>query len=73
MKAVKGKSNLLCLINSTEARLFNKVDMVEFLDVNTLDERDLYIAEEMYKRNVLNKVRRGDKIGYKVYQQKQTL
>tara|TARA_B100000575_G_C23057904_1_gene609046 strand:- start:37 stop:258 length:222 start_codon:yes stop_codon:yes gene_type:complete len=73
MKAVKGKNNILSLISSTEARMFNKVDIEKFVDVNTLNERDLYIAEEMYKKNVLRKVKKGTKIGYKTFEQKTIL
>ena len=73
MKAVKGKNNTLSLISSTEARLFNKVDMEKFVDVNTLNERDLYIAEEKKKKNVLRKVRKGTKVGYKTFKQKEII
>ncbi len=73
MRAVKGKNNFLSLINNPETALFNKCDMEKFLDVNTLSERELYIAEELYKRDVLRKVRKGEKIGYKTYIQKQKI
>ena len=73
MRAVKGKNNFLSLINNPETGLFNKCDMEKFLDVNTLSERELYIAEELYKRDVLRKVRKGEKIGYKTYIQKQKI
>lgn len=73
MRAVKGKNNILNLISRDEASLFNKTEFNEFLDISTLSERDLYIAEELYKKNVLKKVRRGESIGYKVYPQKTQL
>ena len=47
--------------------------MEKFVDVNTLNERDLYIAEEMYKKNVLRKVRKGTKVGYKTFKQKEII
>jgi len=47
--------------------------MERFVDVNTLSERELHLAEELYKRDVLNKVRKGDKIGYKTYTQKKKI
>ena len=47
--------------------------MEGFIDVNTLNERELYIAEEMYKRDVIRKVRKGESIGFKTYPQKQQL
>ena len=49
MKAVKDKNNYVNLISSLEAKLFNKVDLNGFLGVNNMDEREFYIAEEMYK------------------------
>ena len=73
MRAVKGKNNFLSFINNPETALFNKCDMEMFVDVNTFSERELHLAEELYKRDVLNKVRKGDKIGYKTYKQKQKI
>ena len=73
MRAVKGKNNILSLINNPETSFFNKLNMEGFIDVNTLNERELYIAEEMYKRDVIRKVRKGESIGFKSYPQKQKL
>jgi hypothetical protein len=73
MKAVKGKNNFLSLISSMESRLFNKVDLQGFTGVNTLDEREQYIAEELYKKDVLQKLRKGADVGYKTYPQKRKL
>lgn len=73
MKAVKGKNEYLSLISSTESRIFNKVDLQGFTGVNTLDEREQYIAEELFKKDVLQKIRKGADIGYKIYPQKRKL
>mgnify|MGYP000547623650 CR=1 FL=1 len=73
MKAVKCKNGIVTLISSDEARLFNKIDMANFVDLNTLSERECHLAEELYKRNVLNKVKREHKIGYKIHPQKQKI
>lgn len=70
MKAVKGRNGILSLISRDEARLFNKIDFDQFCDINTLAERDQYIAEEMYKKNVLRKVKKDSKIGYKTFPQR---
>ena len=32
--------------------------MQGFIDVNTLSERDIYVAEELYKRDVNEKLRK---------------
>ncbi len=47
--------------------------MQGFIDVNTLSERDIYVAEELYKRDVIRKVKKGEHIGYKTYPQKTKL
>ena len=47
--------------------------MQGFIDVNTLSERDIYVAEELYKRDVIRKVKKGENIGYKTYPQKTKL
>ena len=63
----------LSLISSTESRIFNKVDLQGFTGVNTLDEREQYVAEELFKKDVLQKIRKGADIGYKTYPQKRKL
>jgi hypothetical protein len=73
MKAVKDKNKYLNLISSTEAKVFNKVDLSGFVGVNSLDEREQYIAEELYKKDVLQKVKKGEQVGYKIYPQKEKL
>jgi hypothetical protein len=73
MKAVKDKNKYLNLISSTEAKVFNKVDLSGFVSVNSLDEREQYIAEELYKKDVLQKVKKGEQVGYKIYPQKEKL
>ena len=73
MRAGKDKNKYLNLISSTEAKLFNKIDLTGFVNVNSLDEREQYIAEEMYKKDVLQKVTKGEKVGYKIYPQKEKI
>ena len=73
MKAVKGKHDFLSLISSSESRIFNKVDLQGFTGVNTLNEQEQYVAEELYKKDVLQKIQKGEQVGYKIYPQKETL
>lgn len=73
MRAVKDKNKYLNLISSTEARIFNKVDLTGFVSVNSLNEREQYIAEELYKKDVLKKVQKGEQVGYKIYPQKEKI
>ncbi|MDA8847187.1 hypothetical protein N9J02_00985 [bacterium] len=73
MRAVKDKNKYLNLISSTEARIFNKVDLTGFVSVNSLNEREQYIAEELYKKDVLQKIQKGEQVGYKIYPQKEKI
>lgn len=73
MRAVKCKNGCLSIINRDESAMFNKVEFNEFVDLNTLNEREQHIAEEMYKRNVLRRVKRGESVGYKIHPQKEKL
>ena len=73
MRAVKDKNNYLNFISTLENRVFNKIDLSGFLSVNSMDEREFYIAEEMYKKDILQKVTKGEELGYKIYQQKTKL
>lgn len=73
MRAVKCKNGCLSIINRDEADMFRNVESRQFVLVNTLNEREQHIAEEMYKRNVLRKVKRGNDIGYKIHPQKEKL
>ena len=73
MRAVKDKNNYLNFISSSENRVFNKIDLSGFLSVNSMDEREFYIAEEMYKKDILQKITKGEELGYKIYPQKTKL
>lgn len=67
MRAVKGKNQKLSLISSLEARLFNKIEEDGFIDLNSMSERDNYLADDLYKRDILKKVKRDNTIGYKTF------
>ena len=73
MRAVKCKNGHLSLISRSEAALFNNAEFKGFLSLNSLNERDQHLAEELYKRNVLRKIKRGDDIGYKIHPQKEQI
>ena len=69
MRAVKGKDKVVCFISGTEAKVYEMIAADQLTDINNINERDMYFAEEMYKRNAVRKVRRGQFIGYKTYDQ----
>ena len=70
MRAVKCKDGVLSFISRDETALFNKIDFDKFCPISKLDERTKYMADGMYCRNVLQKVKKNDVIGYKIYPQK---
>ena len=63
MKVVKDKNKYMNFISSLESKIFNKVDLTGFVGVNTLDEREQYIAEELYKKDILQKITQGEQVG----------
>ena len=73
MRAVKDKYGNLQLMDRAQTALFNKVDLSNFVDISTLDERELYVAEYLHKKNVLQKVKKGHVIGYKIHAQRSKL
>lgn len=73
MRVVKGRNKVMCFISSTEAKVYEMISSDQFTDLTSLTERDVQFAEEMYKRNVVRKVRRGHNIGYKTYDQTEKL
>ena len=52
MRAVKDKNNYLNFISSPENRVFNKIDLCGFLSVNSMDEREFYIVNEIHVCNL---------------------
>ena len=73
MRAIKDANGLTTFISRDETCLFNKIDMENFVDLNTLSEREHHLAEEMHKRNVLQKIQKDHKVGYKTFPQKHKL
>lgn len=69
MRAVKDKYGNLQIIDKGQTALFNKVDFDNFLDISTLSERDLHICEDLHKRNILQKIKKGHRLGYRKYPQ----
>jgi len=73
MRAIKGKNNILSFISMEETRLFNKAEMVGFLNISNLTERENLVADGLYKKNVFRKVQRNEHVGYKIYPQREKL
>ena len=67
MRAVKGKNNQLSLISRPEAQIFSTIEAAGFVPCTSLGERDLYIAEELYQKNIIQKVRKDNTLGWKAY------
>lgn len=73
MRAIRDANGLTTFISRDEARVFNKIDLENFVALNTLSEREHHLAEELYRRNVLQKVDKESTVGYKIYPQKTRL
>lgn len=73
MRAVTGKDGILAMVTREEAGLYNQADFDGFLPVQRLQERQAHIAEELYKKNIFQKITRGDQVGYTTYPQKTPL
>lgn len=70
MRAIKGKDGILTLINREQSRLIDKLCATDSFPINTLTEREAYIAEELYQQNILQKMKgKGDQFVYKTYEQ----
>ena len=67
MRAVNGKNKKLSLISSLEAKVFNNIEEDGFVEVNSMSERENFLADDLYKRDILKKVRRDNTIGYKIF------
>jgi len=67
VRAVKGKNEKLSLISSQEAKIFNKIEEDGFVDLNSMSERENFLADDLYKRDILKKVKRDNTIGYKIF------
>jgi hypothetical protein len=73
MRAVTGKNGTLAMVTREEAGLYNQAEFDGFLPINRLHERHAHLAEELYKKNVFRKIRKGDQYGYTTHQQKTPL
>ena len=67
MRAVKGKNKILSLISRPEARIYSMIEADGFISCESLSERDSYIAEELYQKNIIQKVRKDNTLGWKAY------
>ena len=73
MKAVKGKDNILSLINKFETQLYDQAELFGSLKLNELSERDAHLADIMHQKNIFNKVNKNGCECYTIYSAKQKL
>lgn len=69
MKMVRDGNGISALLGRDESAVFNKIAMHNFLSITSLTEREHYLAEQLFCRNVLQKVKRQGNEGYKIYPQ----
>jgi len=66
MKAVKSKQGHLHLINALEARLYNMAETLGSISSHELSERDCFLADELYQKNIFNKKLKDSKYIYSI-------
>ncbi len=69
MRAVRTASGYTTFLSSQENRIFRKCEMEGRCQVNTLTEREKYIASEMYKKGILVKAPKSKNQAYEIAQQ----
>ena len=67
MRAIKGKHNQLSFISRPEAKVYSMIEADGFISCESLDERDSYVAEELYQKNIIQKIRKNNTLGWKAY------
>lgn len=67
MRVLKGKNNQISIISRPESKIITMIQADGFVPCDSLDERDLYVAEELYQKNLIKKVRKNNCIGFKTY------
>ena len=73
MKAVKGKDNILSLINKFETQLYDQAELFGGLKLNELSECDAHRCDVMQQKNIFNKVNKNGCECYIIYSAKQKL
>jgi hypothetical protein len=71
MRAVRGKNQVLSLISTQESKLYDLIELQGFLPITGLSERDAHLAENLYKQNVVKRVRKQNQPGYVTYESQQ--
>lgn len=69
MRAVKTANGHTTFLSSQENRIFRKCETEGFCQVNTLTEREQYIASEMYKKGILVRAQKSNNKAYEIAQQ----
>lgn len=70
MRAVRGSNGLLSFVSKDEARVINLIKADQFTPITSLSERDHYIAEELFKKNLIRKVNQNNNMGYKAFSER---
>ena len=73
MRAIKNEHGFTTFLTSQENKIFRKCEFMQFCPVNSLTEREQYLAEDMVRKGILTKVSRSNQNGYKITPQVNTL
>jgi len=69
MKTVRNRHGFSTLVGSLEVPIYHKVERQGFVPVNTLNEREQYLARGMHEKDVLQKTQKAGVDGYALYPQ----
>jgi hypothetical protein len=67
MRMVTQEDGNQTVVSNPEYVIYNGITSRGFIPLVEMDEGELHIAEELYKRNVLKKIRKDGAIGFKSY------
>lgn len=73
MKAIKGKGGLLNIISKEEYSVYQKIANNDGVQLKGLTERETYLVDEMYRKNVLRRVEQDGRVYFLTYPQKEHL
>lgn len=65
MRVIKNQYGIPTFVTGAERRLFRKLQMSGFCEVNTLSEQEQHVAQNMLRQGLIHKVSQDNTYGYK--------
>lgn len=73
MRALKNQHGIPTFVTGAESRLFRKLEMSGYCEVNSLTEQEQHLAQNLVRQGIIRKVTRNHSYGYKPVPQVQRL